>query len=91
MATPTPMIEPIMVWEEEAGSPSHQVPRFHMMAASKSANTMANPALEPTCSISSTGRSVMMPKATVPVENNTPKKFRVPEYMTAMCGDREWV
>src|SRR5580704_8526180 len=47
LATPTPMIEPIMVWEEEAGSPSHQVPRFHMMAAIKSANTMAKPALEP--------------------------------------------
>ena len=35
-----------MVWEEEAGSPSHQVPRFQMIAAISSANTMAKPALD---------------------------------------------
>jgi hypothetical protein len=33
LATPTPMIEPIRVWDEEAGRPSHQVPRFQIMAA----------------------------------------------------------
>ena len=76
LATPTPMIEPIRVWEEEAGSPSHQVPRFQMMAAIKSANTMAKPAPEPTCRISSTGSSVMMPKATAPLENSTPEEVQ---------------
>ena len=48
LATPTPMIEPIIVWELEAGKPSHQVPRFQMIAAISSANTMAKPALLPT-------------------------------------------
>jgi hypothetical protein len=33
------MIEPMRVWEEEAGRPSHQVLRFRMMAAIRSANT----------------------------------------------------
>ena len=68
LATPTPMIEPISVCEEEAGRPSHQVPRFQMIAAISSANTMAKPALVPTCRISSTGSSEMMPKATAPLE-----------------------
>jgi hypothetical protein len=58
LATPTPMIEPIRVCEEDAGSPKYQVPRFHRIAAINSANTMAKPALEPTCRISSTGNSL---------------------------------
>ena len=40
-ATPTPTIEPISVCELEAGMPSHQVPRFQMIAEISSANTMA--------------------------------------------------
>src|ERR1035438_4128441 len=55
LARPTPMIEPTMVWELEAGSPNHQVLRFQMMAAIRSANTIANPAPELTWRISSTG------------------------------------
>ena len=43
---PTPMMEPTMVCELEAGSPNHQVPRFHRMAAISSAKTMAKPAPE---------------------------------------------
>ena len=62
-----------------------------MIAAISSANTMAKPALLPTCRISSTGSSVMMPKATAPLETSTPRKFRVPEYTTAKCGGSEWV
>ena len=73
------MIEPIRVWDEEAGSPSHQVPRFQMIAAISSANTMAKPAPLPTCRISSTGSRLMMPKATAPLENSTPRKLSVPE------------
>ena len=38
------------------------------VAAISSANTMAKPAPEPTCKISSTGSREMMPKATRPVE-----------------------
>ena len=37
-----------------------------MMAAISSANTMAKPALLPTCRISSTGSSETMPNATAP-------------------------
>ena len=41
--SPTPMIEPISVCELDAGSPSYQVPRFQMIAAISSANTIAKP------------------------------------------------
>src|SRR5450830_293133 len=91
LATPTPMIEPIRVCEDEAGRPSHQVPRFHRMAAINSAKTMAKPALEPTCRISSTGSSEMMPKATAPLEVSTPRKLNRPDQTTAKLGGSEWV
>jgi hypothetical protein len=39
------MIEPINVWELDAGKPKYHVPTFHMIAAINSANTMAKPAL----------------------------------------------
>src|ERR1700689_4282773 len=91
LATPTPTIEPISVWDEEAGSPSHQEPRFQMMAAINSANTIAKPALEPTCRISSTGSNEMMPKATAPLETSTPQKLNKPDHSTATCGGSEWV
>src|SRR5580658_436740 len=55
---PTPIIDPTMVCELEAGSPSHQVPRFQRIAAISSAKTMAKPAPELTCKMSSTGSSV---------------------------------
>ncbi len=59
LARPTPMMEPTMVCELEAGRPNHQVLRFQMMAAMSSAKTMAKPAPELTCRMSSTGSSVM--------------------------------
>ena len=62
------MIEPISVCELDAGRPRYQVPRFQMIAATSRANTMAKPALMPTCRISSTGSSEMMPNATAPLE-----------------------
>ena len=83
LATPTPMIEPISVCEDEAGRPSHQVPRFQMMAAIKSANTMANPAPDPTWRMSSTGSNEMMPKATAPEDKSTPRKLKNPDHTTA--------
>ena len=67
-AMPTPMIEPISVWEELAGMPSAQAPRFQMMAAISRAKIMANPALLSTGSINSTGYRLMMPNATTPLE-----------------------
>ena len=85
------MIEPISVCDDEAGSPSHQVPRFQMIAAISSANTIAKPAPEPTCRISSTGSSEMMPKATAPLESSTPRKLKKPDQTTAKFGGSECV
>jgi hypothetical protein len=67
-AMPTPMIEPISVWEELAGMPSAQAPRFQMIAAISRAKIMANPALLSTGRINSTGYRLMMPNATTPLE-----------------------
>jgi len=91
LATPTPMMEPISVCDEEAGNPSHHVPKFQMMAAMSSANTMAKPAPLPTCKISSTGSSEMMPNATAPDDSNTPRKLQKPDQTTAMLGGIECV
>ncbi len=91
LAIPTPMMEPIRVWELEAGNPKYQVLRFQIMAATRRAKTIANPALLPTCRMSSTGNSEMMPNATNPDEVTTPRKFHKPDHTTAMCGSSEWV
>ena len=85
------MIEPIRVCEDEAGRPSHQVPRFQMIAASSRAKTMAKPAEEPTCRISSTGSRAMMPNATAPLESSTPRKLHSPDQTTATGAGNEWV
>jgi hypothetical protein len=79
------------VCELEAGKPKYQVPRFQMMAAIKSANTMAKPALEPTCRINSTGSSETMPKATAPLESSTPNRLNMPDQTTAICAGSERV
>src|SRR5271170_1821882 len=91
LAMPTPMIEPIMVCELEAGNPNHHVPRFQIIAATSSANTIANPALLPTCRINSTGSSETIPNATAPLESSTPIKFHIPDHTTATCGSSECV
>src|SRR5262245_30078207 len=91
LATPTPMMEPISVCDDDAGKPRYQVPRFHRIAAISSANTMAKPALEPTCRISSTGSSDTMPKATAPEDNSTPRKLKKPDHITANSAGSEWV
>ena len=80
------MMEPISVCDDDAGKPSHQVPRFQMMAANSSANTMAKPACDPTWRISSTGSSEMMKNATAPVETMMPRKFHKPDHSTATLG-----
>ena len=88
---PTPMIEPIRVCELDAGKPNAQVPRFQMIAAISSANTMAKPALLPTCKINSTGSSEMMPKATAPDDARTPRRLNVPDQTTAKLAGSERV
>ena len=80
-----------MVWELDAGRPSHQVPRFQMIAAMSSANTMAKPAPLPTCRMSSTGSSEMMPNATAPLESATPRKLKKPDQITANSAGSAWV
>src|SRR5579862_7551067 len=91
LAIPTPMIDPISVCELEAGSPKNHVPRFQMIAAISSANTIANPAPLPTCRINSTGSSDTIPNATAPLDTSTPAKFHTPDHTTAICGSRECV
>ena len=85
------MIEPISVCELDDGRPRYHVPRFQMMAATSSANTIAKPDAVPTCRIRSTGNSETMPKATTPEEKRTPAKFQAPDHTTAICGSSEWV
>src|SRR5215471_8360801 len=88
---PTPMIEPISACELEFGMPKYQVPTFQMMAAISSANTIAKPAADPTCRMSSTGSSDTIVKATNPVEVITPSKFQMPDHTTATCAGIECV
>ena len=88
---PTPTIEPIKVCELEAGSPRYHVPKFQMIDEIKSANTMAKPAPEPTLITSSTGSSATIPKATAPLEVNTPIRFHIPDQTTAWLGFNVWV
>lgn len=75
------------MWELEAGNPKYQVLRFQIMAATRRAKTIANPALLPTCRMSSTGNSEMMPNATNPDEVTTPRKFHKPDH-TPRCAAR---
>src|SRR6201998_2497037 len=91
LAKPTPMMEPTMVCELEAGSPNHHVLKFQMMAAINSAKTIANPAPELTCRINSTGSNVMTLKATAPDDTSTPARLHSPDHTTAIFGSSEWV
>src|SRR5215831_2823273 len=91
LASATPIIEPINVCELEAGRPRYQVPTFQMIADIKSANTIANPAPEPTFRTSSTGRSANTANATPPPEVRTPIRFQHPDQITAMAGRSERV
>src|SRR5262249_62360889 len=50
---------------------------------------IAKPALEPTCRISSTGSSEMMPYATAPEDARTPKRLNAPDHTTARLAGRE--
>ena len=52
---------------------------------------ISKPADEPTCRISSTGSSEMMPKATAPLDTSTPRKLNMPDHTTATCGGSELV
>jgi len=44
-----------------------------------------------TFKITSTGRSAMMAKATVPEEKSTPARLQIPDQTTATCGSIECV
>ena len=85
------MMDPMSVWELEAGRPSHHVPRFQTMAETRSEKTIANPAAELTLSTSSTGRRATMPKATAPEDVSTPMRFQMPDHTTAGVGLSVWV
>src|SRR5450755_1517414 len=87
-AKPTPIMEPISACELDAGNPRYQVPKFQIMAATSSANTIAKPAPEPTLSTNSTGSNASTPKATAPLEVSTPMRFQHPDQTTATIGLR---
>ena len=85
------MIEPISVCELETGRPNHQVLRFQIIAAIKSAKIIAKPAPEPTCRINSTGSSETIVYATPPEDVSTPIRFHIPDHTTAICGSSAFV
>ena len=85
------MIDPISVWELEAGRPKYQVPTFQRMAETSREKTMANPAADPTWMTNSTGSRFTMLKATAPVEVSTPRKLKNPDQITAGTAGRVWV
>jgi len=60
LAMPTPRIDPMSVWELEAGSPKYHVPRFQTIAEISRAKTMANPDPDPTLRTNSTGNKATM-------------------------------
>ena len=76
---PTPITEPIMVCELEAGRPLNQVARFQRIAAIRRAKTMAKPEPELTLRMSSTGSRETIENATRPELRSTPMKFMTPE------------
>jgi hypothetical protein len=86
---PTPMIEPMRACELEFGMPKYHVPMFQMIAAMRRAKTIAKPAEEPTCRMSSTGSNETMVKATSPAEVKTPIRFHTPDHTTATCAGIE--
>src|SRR5262245_29321621 len=88
LARPTPIIDPISVWELDAGSPRNQVPRFQIIDDTSSANTIANPAPGPTLSTSSAGNSATTPNATAPDDVSTPRRLQIPDHTTAGVGLR---
>ena len=79
-------MEPTKVWELDAGRPKYQVPRFQTIAEIRREKTIANPAVEPTLSTSSTGNRAKMPKATVPEDVSAPMRFHMPDQTTAGVG-----
>ena len=60
LASPTPRIAPMSVWELEAGRPRYQVPKFQRMAETSSEKTMARPRLVLTETSRSTGSRCTM-------------------------------
>src|SRR5271157_1492440 len=91
LASPTPIIAPISVWELEAGIPLYQVPTFQVIAAIRMAKIMAVPALDPTLTKRSTGSKCTTANATPTPPRYTPTKLQMPERSTALLGVRELV
>lgn len=91
LASPTPMIEPMSVWELDAGRPRCEVPRFQTMAESSSARMVAMPVPEPAATTRSSGSSLMIPMATEMPPMSTPVKLKNAESTTAAVGLSAWV
>ena len=76
---------------EAGNTPNTRCPKFQTMADISNEKTIAKPAAEPTFMTNSTGSRLRIPKATAPVEVNTPIKFHAPYHTTAIHGGRLWV
>ena len=86
------MIEPISVCEDDAGRPSHQVPRFQMIAAISSANTMAKPALRADLQDQLDRQQRDDAEGDRAARtSSTPRKLKKPDQTTANSAGSEWV
>lgn len=63
------------VWDDDAGMPRYQVPRFHMIAVMRSDTTTQTPYPRGDDEIVSSGRRWMIPMATVIPPMRTPRAF----------------
>jgi hypothetical protein len=91
IAIVTHMIDPISEWELDAGIPKYQVPAFQRIAEMRSDNTTHTPK-EVFCSaMTSSGSRCMIAIATLIPQSTTPKKFMIPERMTAFWGSSDFV
>jgi hypothetical protein len=89
IAIPTQNIDPIKVWELEAGSPRYQVPAFHKIAVMRRERTTHIPKALHCFAIISRGRRWIIPIATVIPQSVTQTKFITAASITALLGLRE--
>ena len=85
-ANPPPKSEPIKVCELELGIPRYQVPRFHNIADNNIDITKAIFSPMETVNRSLMGINLTIPIATAMPPSIAPRKFQVPDQITANRG-----
>ena len=88
---PAPRMEPIRVCELEQGIPRYQVARFQEIAAMRTARTTVIFSLCDIIIISPTGNRLIILIATAIPPSQTPRKFQIPDQITAVSGFRDFV